>query len=266
MPRRFTLCEYADIHFVYGCANGNAEEAVREYHRRFPARRLPDAQVFVNTHQQFRTFGLRNGNEQNRPNRANGRRILNYFDRNPQASVRGAAGHLNLNRSTVWRTLRTDKRKAFHLQPVQHLHPEDPPRREAFCQWFLREQENNQVFCKKILWTDEATFTRAGVVNTHNLHVWGHENPHETWDRSFQNQFKVNVWAGIINDQVCGPHIFPERLNAVHFHQFLENDLINLLEDVPLETRLNHWIQLDGAPPHYGRIVQEWLNENYPER
>lgn len=35
--------ELADIHFMYGFANGNAEAARVEYSRRFPNRRCPDA-------------------------------------------------------------------------------------------------------------------------------------------------------------------------------------------------------------------------------
>ncbi|EZA52677.1 hypothetical protein X777_07058 [Ooceraea biroi] len=39
-----------------------------------------------------------------------------------------------------------------------------------------------------ILWTDEATFTRRGIFNSHNSHVWAHNNPHTTRQRNFQQQ------------------------------------------------------------------------------
>ena len=33
---------------------------------------------------------------------------------------------------------------------------------------------------RNILFTDEAHFTRDGVNNTRNSHLWGRENPHGT--------------------------------------------------------------------------------------
>lgn len=47
MPQYFTNAEYADIHFVYGFCNGNANAAVQEYRRRFPNRRIPNDRVFT---------------------------------------------------------------------------------------------------------------------------------------------------------------------------------------------------------------------------
>ncbi|GFU42945.1 hypothetical protein TNCV_3140991 [Trichonephila clavipes] len=37
---------YADMHFTYGCANGNSTAALRMYHVQFPDRRLPDHRIF----------------------------------------------------------------------------------------------------------------------------------------------------------------------------------------------------------------------------
>lgn len=270
MPRTFSNQEYADIHFVYGYCNGNARSAVREYHRRYPNRRIPNVKVFINTHANFSQFGLRRNYEQNRVvhNRARRRnnQILQIFDVNQRLSTRRAAQQLHVSQSTIWRTLRLDSRKPYHFQPVQHLQPEDPQRRLAFCQWLLQEIENDNQFLQKNLWTDEATFTRSGIVNYHNLHVWAQENPHVIRAHDFQHEFHVNVWSGLIGNVLCGPHILPDRLNAPLFYDFLNNNFNNLLEEVPLNIRPQMWIQLDGAPAHYGRIVREWLDINYPQR
>lgn len=270
MPRLFSNNEYADIHYVYGFCDGNAEQAVHEYGRRFPNRRRPNARVFINTHIRFCEFGLRKSNEQypnnNRVHIRRNMQVLQLFDINRRLSTRRAAQQLNISQSKVWRTLRADRRHPYHLQPVQNLEPEDLGRRLAFSNWLLAQVNNNNDFLRRILWTDEATFTRNGVVNYHNLHVWDHENPHEIRPRSFQSEFKVNIWVGLIDNNLCGPHILPDRLNAGYFYQFLNNDLNNLMEEVPLWLRHEGWIQLDGAPPHYGRIVREWLNTNYPQR
>jgi len=47
---------------------------------------------------------------------------------------------------------------------------------------------------------------------------------------------------------------------------FLEDNLSDLLEDVPLNIRAGLIFQHDGAPPHYGRQVKSWLNTNFFNR
>jgi type IV secretory pathway TrbF-like protein len=46
MPHISTNAEYADMLYVYGFCDGNATDAVEEYCRRFPPRRIPDRTVF----------------------------------------------------------------------------------------------------------------------------------------------------------------------------------------------------------------------------
>lgn len=55
--RDFTNEEYADILFTYGVARGNALAAQREYHRRYPNRRLPDVGVFSRIYRRARETG-----------------------------------------------------------------------------------------------------------------------------------------------------------------------------------------------------------------
>ena len=45
---------------------------------------------------------------------------------------------------------------------------------------------------------------------------------------------------------------------------FLQNDLPEQLEDVPLDTRHHMYLQHDGAPIRYTRIVIQHLNNTYP--
>ena len=45
MPRTFTHEEYADMVYVYGYCNGNANAAVDEYRRRYPLQRTPNRAV-----------------------------------------------------------------------------------------------------------------------------------------------------------------------------------------------------------------------------
>ena len=50
----FSFEELADIHFMYGRANGNSLEARRLYSETFPSRRLPDSKTFVRSHQHLK--------------------------------------------------------------------------------------------------------------------------------------------------------------------------------------------------------------------
>ncbi|KAG8324067.1 hypothetical protein J6590_101016 [Homalodisca vitripennis] len=54
---RFTFEEYADIHFVYGLAGGNARLASRLYRERFPDRLHPVHSVFSAVHIRLRETG-----------------------------------------------------------------------------------------------------------------------------------------------------------------------------------------------------------------
>jgi hypothetical protein len=76
----------------------------------------------------------------------------------------------------------------------------------------------------------------------------------------------VNVWAGIIGSHLLGLCILPHRLNHQNFLNFLNNDFVNLLEDIPLAILRNMWLQLDGATPHFAILVRTWLNKSYPNR
>lgn len=133
---------------------------------------------------------------------------------------------------------------------------------------YLRGQANPQRFVAKILFTDEAQFTRDGVNNCRNEHRWAVENPREKLERGHQRRFSVNCWCGILGSQIIGPYFFPQniRLTAAGYLNFLEENLPLLLDDIPLASRQGMWFQHDGAPVHFGRQVQNFLNTAYPEK
>lgn len=262
MPFLFTSQEQADIHFCYGVANGNSAEAAREYRRRFPLRRHPHPSVFVNIHRQFRNQGLRTARPDERQNRANVQQrrannmILREFDRDPKKSTRNVSRIVRVSKTKIIRVLKRDHRHPYHLQPVQGLRDGDEDRRRVFCQWILNSIRQNVNFLNHVLWSDESCFTRRGVVNFHNQHVWAHENPHAIRPRNFQVEFSVNVWLGIYGNKLIGPYFLPDRVNGEIFLQFLINEYVNMWEEVPLRSRLVAWFQLDGCPAHYHRDVR----------
>lgn len=128
------------------------------------------------------------------------------------------------------------------------------------------QQAGNRVFISNILFTDEASFTRDGINNFHNRHVWAEENPHAVLASSHQNRFSLNVWGGIFQDKLLGPVYLPGRLNGQIYLEFLSNTLPELLDDIPLEHRQTMWYMHDGAPAHFSVGVRRHLNNQFGEQ
>ena len=63
---------------------------------------------------------------------------------------------------------------------MQELNAEDHPRHVQFARWFLHKKVEQPCFPLKVLFTDEASFTREGIVNVHNLHLRSAVNLHVT--------------------------------------------------------------------------------------
>jgi hypothetical protein len=103
-----------------------------------------------------------------------------------------------------------------------------------------------------------------GSMNRHNSHFYYQENSH--WIQESRNRtFKVNVWCGIFENYVIGPHFFEANLTGQIYLTFLTNTLSELLEEVPLNIRRKICFQNDGAPPHYHRDVRTYVTRAFGE-
>src|SRR3978361_1202874 len=77
----------------------------------------------------------------------------------------------------------------------------------------------------------------------------------------------IKCLGNAILGTICiGPLFFEGNLNGGIYLEFLDVELPQLLEDVPLNVRQNQWFQHNGAPAHSTDPVTYWLNENYPDR
>ena len=130
------------------------------------------------------------------------------------------------------------------------------------CRWVIA----NRRVIPFILFTDEASFTRDGVNNTHNSHRWSYKNPHAIVERNSQHRFSVNVWCSVMDNQLIGPAVLPNLFTGLAYVVFLKNELPLLLEEVPLAKRMRKVFQHDGAPARYSRLVTRRLNLTFPER
>lgn len=260
------------MHYIYGAALGNAREAQRLYRERFPTRRVPDARIFQRLHQQLCERGSFARCMQDAGRSRSARTpsvtddILDRISEMPESSTRELSEAVNVSRNSVWRVLREEGMHPYHAQRVQGLQPADYQARVNFSTWFLQQSAADPDFCAHVLFTDECTFSREGILNTHNYHVWSNENPHTIRPRSFQQRFSVNIWAGIVHDYLIGPYLLPTRLDGESYLVFLQEVLPELLNHVPALIRRRMWFQHDGAPAHFSVDVRNALNIMYPGR
>jgi len=241
--KEYTFAEMADIHFFYGHANGNAHEARRLYQETFLNRRLPCSRTFSRIAQRLRERDkfiptIEGGRPWTARTVQQEQRILAHVAGNPGTSTRTISAAEGVHRNSVWRILHEDRLYPYHLQRVQGLKLEDLPRRVRFCQWCLEQCVRHPQFLWKLLCTDEAMFTRDGICNFHNVHIWAHANPHAIREARRQTAFSINVWAVIIGDRLIGPVRLPERLTGTTYREFFErltqDFLPDVLDDVPL--------------------------------
>lgn len=268
----FTNIELTDIVLVYGAAGENSRQAQILYRERFPNRRIPDCRTFISTvqhlrdHGKFESVNADRGRTRTQRTLAAEEEILEAVENRPQLSCRRLGLEIGVSSFVVWRTLKEQGLHPYHIQKVQALYPGDEEKRVEFCEWMIQKCVDIPDFLKILLYTDEASFTRDGVFNMHNTHIWSDENPHAIRETGHQRKFSINVWAGIIDQYLIGPYVLPNRLNGPGYLHFLEDILPVLLEEIPLQLRQRMWYLLDGAPPHFDLNVRQFLNIRFPQK
>ncbi|KAF7380902.1 hypothetical protein HZH66_014278 [Vespula vulgaris] len=70
-----------------------------------------------------------------------------------------------------------------------------------------KDSITNQHFLSTILFTDETEFSVDRIINFHNTHhgiiiLITEENPHTISHLGYQLQFSVNLWAGILGNNL----------------------------------------------------------------
>ncbi|KAJ4443375.1 hypothetical protein ANN_05043 [Periplaneta americana] len=103
--------ELAEIHFMYGKADGNAALARRLYQERYPQRQCPDRKTFVRLHYHLCEYGKFNspGLGRGRPRSTTPEvqeEILEAVNMTPSISTRRVALQVNVPHTTVWRLLK----------------------------------------------------------------------------------------------------------------------------------------------------------------
>ena len=97
--------------------------------------------------------------------------VLRLVEKNPSTSTRQVAQTLLTSQNAVWKVVHGQQLHPYHLQKVHSLLEEDYPRRVQFAEWYLQQCILQLKFSSLVLFTDECTFNRNGILNLHNMHV-----------------------------------------------------------------------------------------------
>ena len=120
--------------------------------------------------------------------------------------------------------------------------------------------EEDGHFLNCICFSDEATFYVSGMLNKHIARIWGSENPHLTRQIECDSP-KVNVWCGLLCNKVIGLFFFEEKtITADIYLDTLTEYVTPQLEE--FQPHILFW--QDGAPPHWGLKVCEFLDKKFP--
>ncbi|KAL7286606.1 hypothetical protein TKK_0019105 [Trichogramma kaykai] len=146
------------------------------------------------------------------------------------------------------------------------LQHEMDPKSVQFCEEMMAFITQIPRFLKNIVFSDEATFQLNGNVNRQNCRYWSDVNPHWMVEGHTQYPQKLNVWAGIINDTIIGPFFIEGNLNATSYEHMLRTQIVPAIRALKGEEFEFTWFQQDGASPHYGVRVRNYLNDVFFER
>lgn len=207
---RYTLEQRVYIVKTY-FQNGSSVRAtfrrIREY---FGVRNRPSEVTIRKIVRRFETTGSVKDIEtkvRERPARSveNIQAVRESVTENPQMSVNRRAQHLGISRTSTWRILKKDlSLHPYKIQLTQELKPADHGQRRAFANWILQMNANDNNFCDKIIFSDEAHFHLNGYVNKQNCRIWGNENPREIHEIPMHAQ-RVTVWYGFWAEGIIGP-------------------------------------------------------------
>lgn len=198
--------------------------------------------------------------------------ILLAVSEDPHLSTNQLAANFNISQSSIVSFLKSEKYKPYKVHLVHELTEDDFDRRLQFSEEMLNICNNNENFVNNILFSDEATFCLTGEVNRHNCRYWSSENPSWFLEHHTQYPQKVNVWVGILGGHIIGPFFINGNLTSGLYLQLLQNEIIPACATLYPHENNEHlpndsiWFQQDGAPPHYGVNVRQYLDNVFPHR
>ena len=270
---RLTEKERIEILIMLGCGDKRRSqtEVCTLFNNKYPDKNITQSAV-----SKIETKFWEDGNVRDRPRLGRPKVPLDTrldtllaLQENPHRTSRELALDNGISQRSVVKYLKLEKWHPYKLQLVHELSEDDPDHRIEFCETMMEMCNRDLGLAARIIFSDESTFTLNGEVNRQNLRYWAPQNPHWMREHHTQNPQKVNVWAGIVGDRILGPYFFEGHLTGEIYLNFLRDELLPALAELypnPTDPDLPHpslWYQQDGAPPHYARIVRNFLDATF---
>lgn len=243
-------------------------EVQRLYHSEYGKNaRAPDARTIKRWHTNLLTSGsvvtVKRDRSSSERTEQNVERVVQHFEEDPNTSTRRASNALQVSRRTIQRILHDYGWHPYKVQVVQRLHEEDLENRMEFAEQELQRIQANPSHLVELTWSDEAHFHLDGGVNRHNCRYWANQNPHWIKQESMHSP-RTTVWAAISQSGIYGPFFFDTSVNKDRYLKMLQEEFWPAVQS-DRRGRSIIFMQ-DGAPPHWGLPVREWLNKKMPNR
>lgn len=165
--------EYAEMHYFYGYARGNARLAARLYRTQGTRRgglqpeTFPDYRVFLRVHNAYmdgRLPGASNREGTIRRNPEHVETVLEEVIADPSTSTRAISRQTRISQPTVQRILRQQNYHPYHIRKVQDLLPTDHRKRVDFCEEVLRRDRDDPDFL--IIFFGRTSPTSVGMASS----------------------------------------------------------------------------------------------------
>lgn len=134
--------------------------------------------------------------------------ILLFFEENPNASIAKAVEHFQISFGLIQKILKKNKFFPYKIRPVQALSPVQIENRLNFAVYMTNRLNADPNFFDNILWTDESTFSTAGMFNRHNTRYWSLGNPHEKREIKLPGKYQVKVFVKFLQLKMFHNSVF----------------------------------------------------------
>lgn len=248
-------------------------ETAQRFHQLFPNRPVPSAKGVSKMVEKIRATGsVFNRPKTGRPRSATDERnevmVIGSVIMKRQQSLREIANETGGSLTSVWRILHRHKFHPYGIKLTQELVEADYWKRLDFCE-LMDHSLRAPNFLRHVCFTDESTFHLNGYVNRHNCRYWCEANPDEHRQSHTQRPQKLNVWAGILGNEIIGPFFIDGNLDGPKYILLLHNQIVPAMRVSAMQQNIP-WadviFQQDGAPAHWALLVRTYLDLVFPNR
>lgn len=168
---------------------------------------------------------------------------------------------VGVSRATVARVLRKNKYRCYRLPKKLEIFPRDNHERIQFCLDIIEKCAQNEDFIANILFTEETTFFLQGAHDSLQVRHGMYGNNHNLYTAQ-----KLNVWVGILGDNIIGPFFIDSPLNTQKYIDLLQINVLPCLFRIPNLDLGNVWYQQNGCPSYNSASAQQYLRTFFGDR